>query len=120
MLRITVADDAPGLPRHRSPGDVREVDDGTPGGWGLGILSHLADDWAVEHLIPGKEVWAELSIPAELTLDMASCHRPVRFDAPSGSFLNPADLGDIGRQRASDDRASSPGTDAGDEEPLTT
>lgn len=61
VMRVSVVDDAPGLPRHSRP---PAVTDGAPGGRGLWILDTIADEWGVEPLIPGKAVWAALAVPA--------------------------------------------------------
>jgi anti-sigma regulatory factor (Ser/Thr protein kinase) len=103
LVRISVADDAPGVPHHRSRVDVA---DRTPGGWGLWILDEIAEEWAVETLIPGKEVWAELAVPVELTLDMPSCHRPVRFDTSVLAVIDPGELPEIGTQLSSEEQPS--------------
>jgi anti-sigma regulatory factor (Ser/Thr protein kinase) len=82
VLRIAVADDVPGLPRYRSPGDVR---DGVPGGWGLDIVGTLTSQWGVERLIPGKEVWAKLPVPSELTTGMTDCQHAVELTPSNGA-----------------------------------
>ncbi len=108
LVRISVADDAPGTPRHRRPAE----DAGRgPGGWGLWILDEIADEWAVEPLTPGKEVWAALPVPLELTLDMASCHRPVRFDTSVVAAIDPGELPEIGTQLSSEEPAPTAGSD---------
>ncbi len=79
VVRIVVDDDAPGEPK------VRNAEDAEPSGRGMAIVASLATAWSVERLIPGKQVWAELAVPVELTADLPSCHRPVRFhlDTPA-------------------------------------
>jgi anti-sigma regulatory factor (Ser/Thr protein kinase) len=74
VLRVVVDDDGAGQPRIRAAEDVETS------GRGMLIVASLARAWAVETLIPGKQVWAELAVPEELTVDLPSCHRPVRFD----------------------------------------
>lgn len=56
-LRISVTDDAPGLPRvvHAGPHDQR--------GRGLPIVAELCRVWGVTPLPRGKQVWAELVLP---------------------------------------------------------
>jgi anti-sigma regulatory factor (Ser/Thr protein kinase) len=83
LMRIIVDDDAPGLPRIRA---TRNAD---TTGRGMAIVASIASNWSVERLIPGKQVWAELDVPPELTIDLPSCHRPIRF-RPSID-MNPAD-----------------------------
>ncbi|MGW6390282.1 ATP-binding protein [Streptomyces sp. NPDC055103] len=61
LLRVEVADAAPGRPRvlARSPG--------MPGGHGLMVLERLADAWGSEPKGPGavgKVVWLEVSRPS--------------------------------------------------------
>jgi anti-sigma regulatory factor (Ser/Thr protein kinase) len=111
LVRISVADDAPGTPHHRRPGDVV---DRTPGGWGLWLLDEIAEAWAVETLIPGKEVWAELAVPLELTLDMPSCHRPVQFDTSGIAPIDATELPEIGTQLSSEEPATTTGADSGE------
>jgi signal transduction histidine kinase len=60
-VRLTVHDDAPGLPRQVSS----TVSDA--GGRGLLLIDALSAAWDVVLDPPGKNVWAELAIPAELT-----------------------------------------------------
>jgi anti-sigma regulatory factor (Ser/Thr protein kinase) len=68
-LRVSVHDEASGepQPRHAVPTDV--------GGRGLVLLGVLAHAWGVEAAPPGKQVWAEVSYPAELTPAL-KCHSP--------------------------------------------
>jgi anti-sigma regulatory factor (Ser/Thr protein kinase) len=73
LLRVTVDDDATGLPR------IRAAESAATSGRGMAIVASLASKWSVERLIPGKQVWAELDLPPELTADLPSCHRPMRF-----------------------------------------
>ena len=56
-LRISVIDDAPGLPRvvHAGPDDQR--------GRGLPIVAEVSRVWGVTPLPAGKQVWAELVLP---------------------------------------------------------
>jgi anti-sigma regulatory factor (Ser/Thr protein kinase) len=72
-VRVMVDDDAPGQPKVRAP-SPRESS-----GRGMLIVESIASSWSVEGLIPGKQVWAELDLPPELTVDLPSCHRPTRF-----------------------------------------
>jgi signal transduction histidine kinase len=60
-VRLTVYDDAPGRPRP-----VRSSVSDT-GGRGLMLVDALSTAWDVVFDPPGKHVWAELAIPAELT-----------------------------------------------------
>lgn len=73
VLRVIVDDDAPGQPR------VRTAEHADTTGRGMAIVASIASAWSVERLIPGKQVWAELDVPPELTVDLPSCHRPTRF-----------------------------------------
>lgn len=54
-LRICVSDDATGLPEVQRPAPDAES------GRGLVLVGAVADDWGVERLPEGKQVWAELS-----------------------------------------------------------
>lgn len=56
-LRISVTDDAPGMPRvvRAGPDDQR--------GRGLPIVAELCRVWGVTPLPGGKQVWAELVLP---------------------------------------------------------
>ncbi len=74
VLRLTVDDDAPGAPERRVP--LRDE----PSGRGMAIVASLAGGWGVERRIPGKQVWVDLDVPADLTVDLPSCHRPTRFE----------------------------------------
>ncbi|MFD4257210.1 ATP-binding protein [Streptomyces sp. NPDC058534] len=56
-LRIAVTD-----PRGERLPDVRPPDLDTQFGRGLLIVQALADKWAVEQLIVGKTVWAEMTV----------------------------------------------------------
>ena len=73
LLRLTVDDDAPGVPARRVPLDNERT------GRGMAIVASLASGWGVEPRIPGKQVWVDLDVPAELTVDLPSCHWPTRF-----------------------------------------
>jgi anti-sigma regulatory factor (Ser/Thr protein kinase) len=53
-VRLSLIDDAPGLPVLRSP----RPDE--PSGRGLIIVSALAKSWGVDPAASGKEIWAEL------------------------------------------------------------
>jgi anti-sigma regulatory factor (Ser/Thr protein kinase) len=85
VLRVIVDDDAPGQPR------VRAAESAETSGRGMAIVASLASAWSVERLISGKQVWAELEVPTELTADLPSCHRPTRFRL--GVQTNPMPLG---------------------------
>ncbi len=60
-LRLTVRDDADGHPQQRSAGPE------DPRGRGLAITALLARAWGIEPATGGKQVWAELGLPVELT-----------------------------------------------------
>lgn len=60
-LRLTVRDDAEGDPRRRTAGPE------DPRGRGLTITALLARAWGIERAADGKQVWAELVLPVELT-----------------------------------------------------
>jgi anti-sigma regulatory factor (Ser/Thr protein kinase) len=72
-LRVMVDDDAPGTPTMRTA-EVRDAN-----GRGMAIVAALSSAWAIETLIPGKQVWADLDVDPELTSDLPSCNRPIRF-----------------------------------------
>lgn len=57
-LRISVHDDASGIPTVRDPGWS------DPHGRGLLIVSAVATTWGVRPVDAGKEVWADLPWPA--------------------------------------------------------
>jgi hypothetical protein len=71
-VRLSVFDDAPGLPRviAAAPTDL--------GGRGLALTAALARDWGVDRADNGKHVWAELPIPVDLVLSgaLSECHEP--------------------------------------------
>ncbi len=84
VLRVIVDDDGPGQPRMRTAENA-ETD-----GRGLAIVASIARAWSVNRLIPGKQVWAELDVSPELTVDLPSCHRPTRFETrPTSSSTSP-------------------------------
>ena len=56
LLRIRVSDDGAGWPRVGRPGPTAQS------GRGLVLVAAVAEDWGVERLASGKEVWAELSV----------------------------------------------------------
>lgn len=66
-LRLSVLDDAPGLPRLTDPSPTE------PHGRGLPIIAELARSWGVTRAATGKEVWVELDIDTELTTAL-HCH----------------------------------------------
>ena len=72
-LRVMVDDDAPGAPT------MRAAEDRDANGRGMAIVAALSSGWAIEALIPGKQVWAELDVDPGLTADLPSCNRPIRF-----------------------------------------
>lgn len=57
-LRICVSDDATGVPEVQRPAPD------AASGRGLVLVGAVADDWGVERLPEGKQVWAELSAVA--------------------------------------------------------
>jgi anti-sigma regulatory factor (Ser/Thr protein kinase) len=59
-LRIAVRDDGPGRPTLRSANERDEH------GRGLAIIAAIAASWGVCEADPGKQVWAELTIPPAL------------------------------------------------------
>ena len=64
VLRLTVSDDAPGLPALQYPTPDQSS------GRGLAIIQALATSWGVEDVPTGrsgKRVWAEMRIAALLT-----------------------------------------------------
>lgn len=61
-LRISVLDDADGLPEIRRPGAAETS------GRGLVIIAAVAENWGVQAADPGKEVWADLVLEGA-TLD---------------------------------------------------
>jgi anti-sigma regulatory factor (Ser/Thr protein kinase) len=72
-VRLTVCDDGGGVPvpRHAHEWETS--------GRGLEIVSALADDWGVERSGPSSTcVWAELSVPADLTVALSCELRGVR------------------------------------------
>lgn len=60
-VRVAVEDDAPGGPRP-----AVAVGPDEPHGRGLAIVASVSQDWGVEYLRRGKQVWADLAIPSEL------------------------------------------------------
>lgn len=93
VLRLMVDDDAPGRPALRTS----EENDVT--GRGMAIVAALAAAWSIEPRIPGKQVWADLDVDPDLTIDLPSCNRPTRFEleVPPGkideiSSLTPINL----------------------------
>jgi anti-sigma regulatory factor (Ser/Thr protein kinase) len=66
-IRIYVADNGPGWPQIQRP-DPEERH-----GRGLHIVETIADKWGVEATATGKQVWADVAIPATLT-DGLDCH----------------------------------------------
>ena len=59
---------------------VRAPLDGEATGRGIAIVASLASAWGIEPGIPGKQVWADLDVSADLPVDLPSCHRPTRFE----------------------------------------
>ncbi len=100
LLRIVVDDDAPGQPRVRTAASIETT------GRGMAIVASLASAWSVERLIPGKQVWAELDVPPELTVDLPSCHRPTRFQL--GVQANPPGIGKHSRPGPDADTSETP------------
>ncbi len=88
MLRILVDDVAPGRPTLGQAALDQE------NGRGMTIVSALSVAWSIEPLIPGKRVWADLAVDPELTADLPSCSRPLRFEVT----VAPDALLDRGRQ----------------------
>jgi len=64
-VRLGVSDDAPGWPR-RTAGDPADLH-----GRGLVIVDALSERWGADQTDDGKEVWAELAIPAGLAPQLA-------------------------------------------------
>jgi anti-sigma regulatory factor (Ser/Thr protein kinase) len=56
MVRISVRDDAAGLPTVRSPADLE------PSGRGMQIVQSVARRWGVQRLPVGKVVWFEVRV----------------------------------------------------------
>jgi hypothetical protein len=73
VLRVLVDDAAPGRP------EVRRAEDDEATGRGMAIVIALSIAWSIEALIPGKQVWADLPVDPNLTADLPSCNRPIRF-----------------------------------------
>ena len=74
LLRLTVRDDAPGYPilHHASPDELH--------GRGLEITQILSQSWGVEPVAFGKaafgkQVWAELAIPAQSSAQLPCADR---------------------------------------------
>jgi anti-sigma regulatory factor (Ser/Thr protein kinase) len=63
-VRVGVTDDGAGLPRVQHP----SASEGH--GRGLQIVERLSLAWGVSQVPEGKLVWADLSVPAELTTDL--------------------------------------------------
>jgi anti-sigma regulatory factor (Ser/Thr protein kinase) len=64
-VRLTVADQAPGIPelQHPAPSDEH--------GRGLQLVADLSASWGVSYpQMGGKQVWADLAVPVELTLGL--------------------------------------------------
>jgi hypothetical protein len=61
-LRVSAADDAPGEPQPVAAGPRDSH------GRGLAVVEHLSRAWGVQKSLSGKQVWADLAIPAGLTL----------------------------------------------------
>ena len=67
VARLTVGDDAPGLPAVKHP----TTDQGN--GRGLAIIEALSTSWGVDDMPdarPGKQVWAELELPPTLIVGL--------------------------------------------------
>lgn len=63
-LRIAAGDDAPGEPQPVAAGPRDNH------GRGLAVVEHLSRAWGVQKSLSGKQVWADLAIPAGLTLTL--------------------------------------------------
>lgn len=61
-VRIAADDDAPGLPQRITVGARSRH------GRGLAIVEKLSRAWGVSRLGNGKQVWADVPVPAELAL----------------------------------------------------
>ena len=61
-LRVATSDDAPGEPEPVAAGPRDSH------GRGLAVVEHLSRAWGVQKSLSGKQVWADLAIPAGLTL----------------------------------------------------
>jgi signal transduction histidine kinase len=64
LVRVGVTDDGVGLPQVQHP----TASEGH--GRGLQIVERLSLAWGVTAVPAGKLVWADLSVPAELTADL--------------------------------------------------
>jgi anti-sigma regulatory factor (Ser/Thr protein kinase) len=64
-IRVTVADQAPGLPEVQHPDSSEEH------GRGPQLVTQLSSNWGISYVDPpGKQVWADLAVPVELTEDL--------------------------------------------------
>lgn len=68
-MRISVEDDAQGLPQVQHPSATQGH------GRGLQIVERLSQAWGVSPTPTGKRVWADLVLPAQLTTDL-TCAQP--------------------------------------------
>jgi signal transduction histidine kinase len=68
-LRLSVTDDVGGQPEIQHPPASQGH------GRGLQIVARLSRDWGVEAAAGGKQVWAEMVLPSQLTSGL-SCERP--------------------------------------------
>jgi anti-sigma regulatory factor (Ser/Thr protein kinase) len=61
-LRVSVTDDADGIPNLAPPARTAKR------GRGLPLVAALASSWGVETLVDGKEVWARIRLKQSLAL----------------------------------------------------
>ncbi|MFN2517448.1 MAG: ATP-binding protein [Jatrophihabitantaceae bacterium] len=68
-LQVSVQDNAPGQPRVKQPSASNEH------GRGLHIVATLATSWGVVPVVGGKQVWADLAVPAAATAALSCARR---------------------------------------------